>query len=279
MAFRKTPTCQPGLTLVYVYFTFSANFSSTRVEFFMEFFQPVLVDMGVDLGRGDVGMAQHDLHGAQVGAVGQEVGGKGVAQHVRRDGLADSGCLRRFLDDLPEPEPGHGAAPVADKKDVAASALEDQWAGGLEVVLNDFPGRDAKGDEPFLVALADHPDKAGGEVAGGKGDGNQLRNPDAGGVQEMEHGVVSLALGGDDGGRGQQSGDLTHGQGLGEAAAGPWQVDGGKGVVVKYVVCQQETKKTFEGGDPSGVAAVGKVLLAALFQKNVQGGALYSFQR
>jgi len=245
----------------------------------MEFFQPVLVDVGVYLGRGDVGVAQHGLHGAQVGAMGQEVGGKGVTQHVRRDGLADSGCPRRFFDDLPEPEPGHGAAPVADKKDIAAPPLEDQRAGGREVMFDDFPGRDAKRDESFLITLADHPDEAGGKVAGGKGDRYQLRNPDAGGVKEMEHGVVSLALGGDGGGRGQQSGDLAHGQGLGEAAAGARQVNGGKGVVMDEIVCQEKAKKTFESGDPSGVATVGKVLLAALFQKNVQGGALHCFQR
>jgi len=244
----------------------------------MEFFQPILVDVGVDLGRGDVGVAQHGLYGAQVGAMAQEVGGEGVTQHVRRDGFADSGCPRRVFDDLPETESGHGAAPVADKETIAAPALEDQRAGGREVMFDDFPGRNAERDESFLVALADHPDKAGGEVAGGKGDGDQLRNPDAGGVKEVEHGVVSLALGGDGGGRGQQSGDLIHGQGLGQAAAGARQVDGGKGVVMDEIVCQEEAKKTFEGGDPSGVAAVGKVPPAALLQENVQGVVLDGFQ-
>ena len=51
----------------------------------MEFFQSVLVDVGVDLGGGDIGMAKLELHGAQVRAMGQEVGGKGMTQHVRGD--------------------------------------------------------------------------------------------------------------------------------------------------------------------------------------------------
>jgi len=254
------------------------NLSSARVKFFMEFFQSVLVDMGVDLGRSNVGVAQHDLHGAQVSAMGQEMGGKGVAQHVGGDGLADGGCQCRFLDDLPETEPGHGAAPVADKKDVAAPALEDQRAGRFEVVVDDFPGRNAKRDEPFLVALADYPDEAGGEITGGKGDGDQFRDPDAGGVQEMEHGVVSLDLGGDGGGRGQESGYFADGQGLGEPAPGTWEVNGDKRVVVKDIVCQQKAKKAFQGGDPSGGAARGEVLFAALFQKGAQGATLNILQ-
>jgi hypothetical protein len=94
----------------------------------------------------------------------------------------------------------------------------------------------------------------------------------------MEHGVVSLNLGGNDGGRGQESGYFADGQGLGESAAGTWKVNGGKRVVVKYIVCQQEAKKAFKGGDPSGGTARGEVLFAALFQKNVQGTALNILQ-
>ncbi|KAF0187999.1 MAG: hypothetical protein FD168_2110 [Desulfobulbaceae bacterium] len=136
----------------------------------MEFLKSVLVDVGVDLGGGNVGMTEHKLHGAQVGAMGKEVGGEGVAKHVRGNGLVDICYLGRLLDDLPETESGHGMAAVADKKDVAASAFEDQWACGLKVVFDDFPGRNAKGDKSFLVSLADDPDEAGGEIARSKGD-------------------------------------------------------------------------------------------------------------
>lgn len=36
-------------------------------------------DVGVDLGGGDVGVAEHFLDGPEVGAVVQEMGGEGVA--------------------------------------------------------------------------------------------------------------------------------------------------------------------------------------------------------
>lgn len=106
-------------------------------------------------------MAKHELNGSQVCSMSQEVGGKGMAQHVRGDGFAEPCRPRRLLDDLPEAQSAHGAAPVADKKGIAAATLEDQRSCRLEVLFYDFPGRGTKGDESFLVALADHPDKAG----------------------------------------------------------------------------------------------------------------------
>jgi len=49
----------------------------------MDLLESVLVDVGVNLGGGNISMAEHELHGAQVGSMGQEMGGKRVAQHVR----------------------------------------------------------------------------------------------------------------------------------------------------------------------------------------------------
>ena len=47
--------------------------------------QPLLQDVGVDLGGGDVGMAEQLLHDAQIGAVLQQVAGEGVAHaHAAR---------------------------------------------------------------------------------------------------------------------------------------------------------------------------------------------------
>ena len=47
--------------------------------------QLLLNDMGVDLGGGDIRVAQHLLDGAQVGAVFQQVDGEAVAQGVGCD--------------------------------------------------------------------------------------------------------------------------------------------------------------------------------------------------
>jgi hypothetical protein len=59
--------------------------------------QPLARHVGVDRGGGDVGMAQQQLHRAQVGAVVEQVGGEGVAQRVRRQRRGDAGAQRMRL--------------------------------------------------------------------------------------------------------------------------------------------------------------------------------------
>jgi hypothetical protein len=46
--------------------------------------QPVAENMRVDLRRGDVGVPQHLLDAPEVGTVLQEMAGKGMAKHMRR---------------------------------------------------------------------------------------------------------------------------------------------------------------------------------------------------
>jgi len=51
---------------------------------FDNFLQPQIGHMGVNLGGGDVGMTEQQLQHAQIGTVVEHMGGKGVAQAVRR---------------------------------------------------------------------------------------------------------------------------------------------------------------------------------------------------
>ena len=46
--------------------------------------QAVGLDVGVDLGRADVGMAEQGLDDAQIGAALQQMGREGVADDMRR---------------------------------------------------------------------------------------------------------------------------------------------------------------------------------------------------
>ena len=68
----KPMRCRPALPLT----------MGQRVVVEHQPFQPIIEDVGVDLGRGDVGMAQQHLDRAQVGAIVQQMRGKGMAQRV-----------------------------------------------------------------------------------------------------------------------------------------------------------------------------------------------------
>src|SRR5438105_12345638 len=71
------------------------------------------VDVRVDLGGGDVRVPEHRLHGAQIGAALQEMGGEAVAQRVRMHvAQARGGAVA--AEQLPESLPRHAPAAVRD---------------------------------------------------------------------------------------------------------------------------------------------------------------------
>ena len=70
----------------------------------------ILGDMGVDFGGGDIGMAQQGLHGAQIRAAFHQMGGEGMAQHMRRDlGGIEPRLQRQALQQLMQPLAGEKA--------------------------------------------------------------------------------------------------------------------------------------------------------------------------
>ena len=65
----------------------------------MDLFEVGVGDVGIDLSGADVGVAEHGLNGAEVGAVHEEVGGEAVTEGVRGDVFRDAGLLCVGLDD------------------------------------------------------------------------------------------------------------------------------------------------------------------------------------
>ena len=47
--------------------------------------------VGIYLGGGDVGVAKEGLDGAEIGAVGEQVGGKAMTDDMRSDFFRDTG--------------------------------------------------------------------------------------------------------------------------------------------------------------------------------------------
>ena len=60
------------------------GFPAERVIIRHQAFQPVVENMGVYLRCGNIGVAQHLLHRAEIGAMGEEMAGEGMAQNMRR---------------------------------------------------------------------------------------------------------------------------------------------------------------------------------------------------
>ncbi len=125
----------------------------------MDFFEVGVGDVGVDLGGGDVGVAEHGLDGAEIGAIHKEVGGKTMAESVRGDMLGDAGKLGISLDDALD---GAGSeTPIiaggVDGLEIFTVIEEEGSEGigaGIEVVTDAFGGGFRDEDRTIFVAFA-----------------------------------------------------------------------------------------------------------------------------
>ena len=71
------------------------------MELLVNAFEAVLVDMGVNLGGGDIGMAEHFLHDTQIGPAAEKMRGERMPQHVRRDALFQPRLFGVHLEQAP----------------------------------------------------------------------------------------------------------------------------------------------------------------------------------
>ena len=96
---------------------FRGNLPAPRagMEAIMGLFEALLVDVSVDLGGGDVGVAEHFLDDAEVATIVEQVAGKAVPQRVRRDVFRDAGAARVFLDEHPDGFPAERLASGREK--------------------------------------------------------------------------------------------------------------------------------------------------------------------
>jgi hypothetical protein len=124
----------------------------------MDALETLLVDVGVNLGGRNIGVAEHLLDHTEIGAVAQQVRGEGVAEQVRIDVDLDAGVAADALEDLPDANGGQFRA-AHGEENLAAGALLDH-AGALlgEVFGDGVTGFAAHGDEAGFIPLACYSD-------------------------------------------------------------------------------------------------------------------------
>ena len=75
-------------------------------------------DVGVDFGGEDAFVAEHLLYNAEIGTVFHQVGGKGVAQGVRRDCFGNAGSGYLVPDDVEDHHAAQAASPSVEEKGI-----------------------------------------------------------------------------------------------------------------------------------------------------------------
>jgi hypothetical protein len=116
------------------------------------------IDVCVDLGRTDVGVAEEFLDNAKVGTSREQVGGETVSEHVRMHTFKP-GPICESPDDLPDRHPLQRSPRVREQQPIAGAAVREssQMASQFGAVpikcLDRWP---PDGNEPLLVALPGH---------------------------------------------------------------------------------------------------------------------------
>src|SRR5690606_20391791 len=129
--------------------------SAARVVAGVHVMQALARYMRVNLGGRQVRVAQQQLHHPQISAVVEQMGGKGMAQCMGRQGLLHPCDDGHLLEAVPEGLARHHLAALAGEQHITLRFAEQYRARLAQVALQPFQRFLAERHEPFLVALAD----------------------------------------------------------------------------------------------------------------------------
>src|SRR5918999_3749852 len=128
--------------------------SSTRVRLEVHVLQALARQVRVELGRRDVRVSEHLLHGAQVAAAREQMRRERVPERVRAHAVREPGGLRVAAHDLVEALPRELAAAEVDEEVRLRDALDEPWAATLQIDAQGPQRRLADRHDPLLRALA-----------------------------------------------------------------------------------------------------------------------------
>ena len=105
-------------------------------------------NVGINLGGRDIGVPQHHLHAAEIGAAFQEMCGKTMTEYVGGQSVENAGPPAITGEQLPESLPGKTAAARGNEQVAAGAPLEQSAAAGLQIALHRLEGYPTDGHEP-----------------------------------------------------------------------------------------------------------------------------------
>src|SRR5438105_1233403 len=106
----------------------------------------------VELGRGEVRVAEHLLDAAEIGTAFEQVGREGVAEQVGVDALRVEPCLRRQLAEDQERSGACQRAAAGIQEELGPVPAVEIGAATREVATKRFGGLAPDRDDAFLVA-------------------------------------------------------------------------------------------------------------------------------
>ena len=145
----------------------------------------------VALGRPEIGVAEHLLHRAEIGAALEEVRREGVAEEVRVDATRLEPCaFGQLAKDQERAGAGERAAARVEEQLGPVAPVEMGPAEG-EVAAHGLGGRPPERDEPFLAALSEHAHNALLDRDAVLLQPDRLRHTEAGAVHELHERAIA----------------------------------------------------------------------------------------
>ena len=162
-----------------------------RVRLEVQLAPPPVGHVRVQLGRREIGVAEHLLHGAEIGAAFEQVRRERVAQEVRMDAARlESRLLGELAQDEEDAGPRERPAARVEEELHPRLALEMR-AAVREVAAQRVDRGTADRDDAFLVPLADAADEAVLEVDGVLVEPGRLAHAQAAAVEELDERAVA----------------------------------------------------------------------------------------
>ena len=94
----------------------------------MHRFQTLLIDMRINLGRGNIGMTEHFLNDAQISAIAEQMRGKTVSQKMRVNIRFQARFSGVFFHDLPGAHRCHFGSADGKENLIAGAAAHQFWS-------------------------------------------------------------------------------------------------------------------------------------------------------
>lgn len=161
----------------------------------VDLLQSTALDMGVDLRSGNTCMPQHRLHRTQVRPVIEQMGGKRMPEHVRRDRRSDPGPLGLLSQERPEVLPSERPSASGHEHVRRRATFQHGRPSRLDVSSQLLPGDIAHGHDALLASFAGHEHTADVELQIVHSQSHQLRHAEPRGIEQFDHGRIALMLG------------------------------------------------------------------------------------
>ena len=237
------------------------------MEAIVSVFETSLINVGVNLCGGNVGVPQHFLDDSQIATIFEKMRRKTVTQRVRRDVFGNACFAGVFLDVMPDRLAIERAAARRKENLAALSTSRERRARLLQVTTDAGCGLFANRHDAFLAAFADNPQEARVEINVAQGNLGDLAHAQSGGVHELEHCLVAQTESGACHRHSEQPVHLIIGQHVGERSPQTGRINRLRWIVCQQFLADEEPAEHSERRELTGQAARADIVFTPVHQK------------